>query len=266
MKFKYTDYHIHTNFSHDIKENGPNFKDYIEIAEENQINICFLDHYELYYVENDETYPFYNNKLVNYLEELDHLKENYEFVLSGLEIDYYPDRENDLKEFMDIYGGDLDFIGGSVHEFIYKYPVTTKKLLKELLKRMSVEEIIETYFETMEKMIDSKIFSNILHLDTIYRYINPNDIKPPKKMSLYEKKILQLGEKCIANGLNIEFNLSGTRFSIGRPFPSFPIMKELIEKGANFFIGSDSHSLNYFRSQIPNVKKYYQILGKKKIP
>ncbi|MEJ2252194.1 MAG: hypothetical protein P8Y97_21340 [Candidatus Lokiarchaeota archaeon] len=103
--------------------------------------------------------------MVNYLEELDHLKENYEFVLSGLEIDYYPDRENDLKEFMDIYGGDLDFIGGSVHEFIYKYPVTTKKLLKELLKRMSVEEIIETYFETMEKMIDSKIFSNILHLD-----------------------------------------------------------------------------------------------------
>ena len=39
MKFKYTDHHIHTNWSSDISEDGPTFKDYIEIAEKEEINI-----------------------------------------------------------------------------------------------------------------------------------------------------------------------------------------------------------------------------------
>ena len=93
MKFKYTDYHIHTKWSHDIVNSGPTFEDYCKVAEKNKINICFLDHYELYYIETDKNYPFYDNKIVNYLEEVDKIKENYDFVLSGLEVDYYKDRE-----------------------------------------------------------------------------------------------------------------------------------------------------------------------------
>jgi HisJ family histidinol phosphate phosphatase len=261
MKFEYTDYHIHTNYSHDIKENGPSFKDYIQIAEENEINICFLDHYELYYVENDKTYPFYGGRINNYLEDIDNLKEEYDFILSGLELDYYPDREESLQEFMDDFGKELDFIGGSVHEFLYEYPVTSKSLLKNLIQKMSLEEIIETYFHSMEKMIESEIFSNICHIDTVFRYINSSEIKPPKDLRDYETKIVNLGEKCIEKGISVEYNLSGTRFSLGRPFPSFKMMKYLIQKGLNYFVGSDSHSLEYFKSQILNVKKAYEVLG-----
>ena len=263
MKFKYTDYHIHTNYSHDIKENGPQFKDYITIAEEKCINICYLDHYELYYIENDPTYPFYNGKISNYLEELDDLKEEYgDFILCGLEVDYYPDREEELWGFMDEYGKDLDFVGGSVHEFVYEYPVTTKRLLQELLNKKKTSEVIETYFKTMEMMVESRIFSNVCHIDTIFRYINEKDISPPQKIESYQERIINLGRKCIENNINIEYNLSGNRFSIGRPFPSFEVMKVLIEDGANFFVGSDSHSLDYFESQILNVKKSYQTLGR----
>ena len=93
MKFKYTDYHVHTNWSLDIVENGPKFEDYILVAEENRINVCFLDHYELYYVEKDKKTPFHDENIYNYLEEIDTLKETYDFILSGLEVDYYPEKE-----------------------------------------------------------------------------------------------------------------------------------------------------------------------------
>jgi histidinol phosphatase-like PHP family hydrolase len=86
MKFKHTDYHIHTNWSADISKNGPVFEDYIKIAEANEINICFLEHYELYYIEQDKTNPFYDSKIDDYLEEIDELKETYNFVLSGLPV------------------------------------------------------------------------------------------------------------------------------------------------------------------------------------
>ncbi len=263
MKFKYkiTDYHIHTNWSADIQENGPVFSDYIEIAEKNKINICFLDHYELYYIERDKTNPFFNNKIDDYLEEIDQLKENYNIILAGLEVEYYRDREIELMEFMDDYGKELDFIGGTVHEWIYKYPITGRAQLVELLERVPMKQVIDDYFEVYKFMIESKIFKNVCHIDTIYRYINENDLKPSDDCDISEKRVLNLGRLCIKNKIRIEYNLSGVRFPIKRPFPSKEIAKQLRSEGAKFFIGSDSHSLVFFEETIPKVIDAYEFLG-----
>ncbi|MFX1345512.1 MAG: PHP domain-containing protein [Promethearchaeota archaeon] len=262
MKFKLTDYHVHTaKWSIDIDENGPYFEDYIKIAENNQINICFLEHYELYSIEKDKNNPFYNGNINNYLEELDELKETYDFILCGLEVDYYKDREIELLEFMDDYEKELDFIGGTVHEWIFGYPVTTKKKLIEFLEKKKMKDIIDEYFETTKMMINSQIFRNICHIDTIFRYINENDIKPEDDCDVSESRVLDLGRLCIKNKIQIEYNLSGNRFSIGRSFPSKMLTTQLLKEGGKFFVGSDSHSLDYFESQIPNVKKAYLFIN-----
>ncbi len=66
MKFKFTDYHVHTaKWSSDIAKDGPNFEDYIKIAESNEINICFLDHFEFYSIENDKTNFDEKGKTIN---------------------------------------------------------------------------------------------------------------------------------------------------------------------------------------------------------
>lgn len=261
MKFKYTDYHIHTKWSHDIKEFGPSFEDYAKIAEKKKINICFLDHYELYYVENDKAYPFYGDKLYKYLEQVDKVKENYEFVLSGLEVDYYSDREAELEEFMDNYGNDLDFISGTIHEMDIGYPVTNRELLMKILAKKSVKQIVDEYFELSQKMINSRIFKNVCHIDTIFRYINNKDIKPTPDVDISDDRVLQLGRLCIKNNINIEYNLSGYRYPLSRPFPSKSIVNQLKNEGANIFVGSDSHSINYFRTRLPLVKKAYESLN-----
>ena len=261
MKFKYTDYHIHTRWSSDIKKDGPNFNDYIKIAEENEINICFLEHYELYSIERDKLNPFYNGKIDDYLEELDDLKSNYKFVLSGLELEYYRDREINLLEFMDDYGKELDFIGGTLHEWIYHYPITSRAKLLELLEKIQMKQILDDYFEISRMMIESKIFKNICHIDTIYRYINEHDIKPLEDCDVSDERVLNLGRLCIKNKVKIEYNLSGSRFPINRPFPSSEIALQLKTEGGKFFIGSDSHSVEFFQENISKVKDAYNLLG-----
>ncbi|NVM36211.1 MAG: hypothetical protein HWN81_11495 [Candidatus Lokiarchaeota archaeon] len=261
MKFKYTDFHVHTRgWSVDVADDGPTFEDYILIAEEQQINVCFLDHYELHYVENDKNNPFYNGKVDDYLEEIDKYKETYNFIVSGLEVEYYKDREIQLMEFMDDYGKELDFIGGSIHEWIIGYPITTKDGLSRLLEKLPMKQIIDDYFEISEKMINSEIFRNICHIDTIFRYININEFKPTDDCDVSDDRIINLGHLCIKNKIKIEMNLSGIRFPIKRTFPSKIVIKELKKEGAKFFVGSDSHSLDYFENQIPKVIEAYSFL------
>ncbi len=266
MKFKYTDYHIHSKWSHDIVEFGPTFEDYIKVAKKNKINICFLDHYELYPIEFDRTYPFYGDgKIEQYLEELDKLKENYEFVLSGLEVDYYIDREMELWEFMDDYKKQLDFIAGTLHEIDIGFPFTTREKLIKLLRKKKIKQIVDEYFELMGRMINSKIFKNICHLDTIYRYINRKDLRPTLDIDVSDKRVLELGRLCIKNNIRIEYNLSGIKFPIGRTFPSKKVIKKLKMEGAKVFVGSDSHSVNYFRTKIRKVKKAHRFLKSVKV-
>jgi len=262
-KFNITDFHVHTKWSSDITENGPAFEDYLTIAEKNKINVCFLDHYELYHVKNNINYPFYGDgKLEQYIEQMDKIKENFDFVLSGLEVDYYLDKEVELKEFMDNYGKTFDFIAGSLHETDIGFPFTTREKLIELLGKKKIKSVVDEYFELMRKMIELKIFENICHLDTIFRYINPNDIKPTTDIDVSAERVLELGRLCVKNKIRIEYNLSGFKYPISRTFPDNNIVIQLREEGAQFFVGSDSHTIDYFRSMIPKVKKAYKFLNK----
>jgi len=261
MKFKYTDYHIHTKWSIDIVDNGPIFEDYIKKAEEFRINICFLEHYELYLIERDKFNPFHKGNIDNYLEELDILKESYDFIYAGLEVDYYRDREIKLLEFMDDYEKELDFIAGTIHEWVPGYPITTRDSLILFLEKKPMKDVIDEYFKISLKMIESQIFKNICHIDTIYRYINENDIIPEANCDISEERVLELGRMCIEKNIRIEYNLSGLRFPIKRPFPSKSIASKLRKEGARFFVGSDSHSIEHFEKIIPEIKRAYDYLN-----
>jgi len=261
MKFKYTDYHIHTSpWSADIKENGPTFEHYIQLAEEERINICFLEHFELLYIKKDKFYPFSNGRIDDYLEKIDTFKETYDFILAGLEVDYYSDMEMELLEFMDDYNKEVDFIAGTIHEWYFGYPITNRERIIDLMEKIPLKRIIDEFFKVSKSMINSKIFKNVCHIDTIFRYINQDDIIPTDECNCSEERVIELGQLCIKNKINIEYNLSGYKFSINRPFPSKAVITHLVKEGANFFVGSDSHSLDYFEKQIPKVKEAYNYL------
>jgi len=161
---------------------------------------------------------------------------------------------------MDDYGREFDFIGGSIHEWIIGYPITTREGLIKLLEKIPIKQIIDTYFEISTKMINSQIFKNICHIDTIFRYINNNEFIPTDYCDVSDNRVIDLGRLCIKNKLKVELNLSGLRFPINRTFPSMDVMKQLKKEGVEFFVGSDSHSLDYFKNQIPKVIESYKLL------
>ena len=264
MRFNYTDFHVHTYWSHDIATNGPSFEEYTIIAEKGKINVCFLDHYEFFYIEHDKNYPFYGGKIEQYLEEIDTLKESYDFVLSGLEVDYYKEYENKLREFMDNYSSQFDFIAGTIHETDLGLPVTTRDLLLKLLTKRKMKDIVDHFFDLTKEMINSKIFQNVCHLDTIFRYINERDLKPTLDTDTSDDRVLELGKLCVKNNIGIEYNLSGLNFPIGRTFPSKSVIIHLKKNGAKIFIGSDSHSIKSFQMNIKRVKKAYKFLNQTK--
>ncbi|MHA1689589.1 MAG: PHP domain-containing protein [Promethearchaeota archaeon] len=257
MKFKYTDYHVHTKWSHDIVDSGPSFSDYAVMAEKLKLNVCFLDHYKLYYVKYDKTYPFHGVEvtLKKYLEEVNKVKENYAHVLSGLEVDYYVDMEEEIGEFLDIHEKDFDFIAGAFHETDHWFPFTTRAKLKKLLKKKKHEEVIDEFLEITHKMIDSNLFKNICHVDSIFRYLNDNDIKLDRPIEVHDDFFIALGKECAKKGIKLEFNLSGIRYPIQRPFPSLELALKLKQEGVRFFIGSDSHSLKHFKYHVAQIKE-----------
>ena len=61
--------------------------------------------------------------------------------------------------------------------------------------------------------------------------------------------------------ISIEYNLSGSKYPLSRPFPSIEVINQLKREGASFFVGSDSHSLEYFEKKIPKVQEAYEFLG-----
>ena len=91
--------------------------------------------------------------------------------------------------------------------------------------------------------------------------INNNKFKPEDDCDVSDDRVINLGRLCIKNNIKIELNLSGSRFPIKRTFPSRDVVKILKSEGADFFIGSDSHSLEYFENQIPKVLEMYSYLS-----
>jgi len=147
-----------------------------------------------------------------------------------------------------------------MHEPILDYPITQRDKLLKLMEKWTITQVVDEFFKHTELMIKSKLFKNICHIDTIFRYINENDIKPPPDCDCSDQRVLELGRLCIKNNVKIEYNLSGVKFPIGRTFPSRGVIIQLKKEGAEIFIGSDSHNVDYFQAQIKNVKSSYNLL------
>ena len=256
------DFHVHTRWSLDIP-NGPQAQEYLSLAEENKIHICFLDHYELWYLDHldcpfkekqwQPEWPFSDGKWEIYLEEMDEIRSNYSFISSGLEIDYYPDMEDEIKNFIDDYGKDFDLLAGSLHEIEHWRPVTIPEDLKFLVKKYNgFENVITKYYDLQEKMVKSKIFKAITHPDTIFRYCKgfiPFDEKYDN-----HSRTQDIIDLCIETDTWFEINLSGYRYPINRPFPPNDMVSEALKNGAKIFVGSDSHAINTFEQFIPKIK------------
>jgi len=253
-----SDLHLHTHYSSDVPLGCAPFREYCQLGEQFTIHVGFLDHFEIPEFLNNPKYALYGELgVTKYIEEFEQVHAEFPNSSLGLEVDYYPEFEAELAEFLDTYRTDFSRFIGSVHVIDGK-AITLREECKQVLKKYQFPEFHNIYFQTLEAAIDSNLFDGIAHIDVLYRFVN--ELFDPGPLVEDNREVLRLGKRCKDRNLTIELNISGFGHAIKRPYPSLDIVKTLQEYEATFFVGSDSHLPRHFAKRISMIHRMNQFL------
>lgn len=218
------DYHMHTNLS-----DGKNsYLAHIEEARKKDLSeIGFSDHVVLNPVSwrvSPIDYPVMRDNLQKLCAQF---SEDVQ-IRFGLEVDYFPNREAEIKELIEQFP--VDYVIGSVH-FIDEWNFDSDQ---SLYGKWTNDELYNMYFERLQQAAKSRLFDIIGHLDLIKKF----KCKPEHDQSnLYESTLKILKEADVA----IELNTSGLDRPCGEFFPSRCILEKAFYYGLPITLGSDAH-------------------------
>ena len=231
----YSDYHMHTTFSHGI--NDP--EDMVVSAIEKGLNeMGFTGHS---YTDFDSSYCMTMEGTKNYKKEILRLKEKYSNdinILLGLEKDI----------FSTDFTNDYDYIIGSVHyvevggkiKTIDEFPDNIKMLTQEDFNG-DIYSLCEHYYKTVSDVAKITNCDIVGHIDLISKFNEGNkffDEKNPRYINAYKCAIDKIMEKCSLFEINLGAVIKGYK---KRPYPSDSIIDYIISKGGKFILSSDSH-------------------------
>jgi len=149
-------------------------------------------------------------------------------ILFGLEVDYFPGKEKQIREAIAPF--DLDYIIGSIH-FLDDWNYDTDKSQYD---QYDNDFLYRWYFKELQKAANSGLFDIMAHPDLIKKFqIWPNT--PQKELFEETAKVFaQAGVVC-------EINTSGIDRPCGEFFPGKDLLKAFYEAGVQVTLGSDSH-------------------------
>lgn len=152
-------------------------------------------------------------------------------VKFGIEIDYFPEREDEIREI--IQSLPLDYVIGSVH-FIGDWNFDSDK---SLYGKWSNDELYHMYYELVQLAASSGLFDIIGHLDIIKKF----RVYPESDKSALLEETLSIIKK---NNVVVELNTGGK----DRPCADFTPSAEIIERCFHHkipvTISSDAHSIS----------------------
>lgn len=228
-----SDFHIHSKFSGD-SDSEPN--EIIRSALKNNMrSICFTDHLDLDYPEEDCDFDL---DVDNYYSNMCILKEKYAQELDiriGMETGLEPHLSKRLDE--KINSHDFDFIIGSSHIVNGMDPYYVS-----YFEGRTNKEAYTEYFNSILACLDTCTNFDVYgHLDYVIRYT-------PYKDNIfsyfdYTDLIDEILIRLINNSKGIELNTGGYCSGINAPNPSPDIIKRYKELGGEIItVGSDAHT------------------------
>lgn len=228
-----TDYHWHTNRCGHAEGD---MAEYVAQARKRGLTeVGFADHVPMYWLpegERDPSLAMAGDELPRYVEEVLLLRGGNPDIniRLGLEADYIPGREQQLREIIANYP--FDYIIGSVH-YIDGWGFDNPGLVYEYENR-NIDEIYELYFDQLCRAAGSGIFDIIAHPDLIKKFGYRPD-RPP--LELYRRAALTLA----GSGVCLEVNTAGLRAPVGEIYPARDFLIECGKRGVPVTTGSDAH-------------------------
>jgi histidinol-phosphatase (PHP family) len=227
------DYHIHCHF---CRHATGSLEDYARAALSRGLTeICFTPHIPFPVYKPG----FYGNRLRMdpgefplYLEELEGARRIVPgiTILSGIEADYVQGTEEYVEQFLGSHP--FDFVLMSVH-FVRSWP-GDQWVFDLSADHRPLERIYDDYLRAVREGIETGLFDCLAHLDLIKQEGRP-------LLDTRRAQIQQIIRLCRDRGMSAEINVSGSRKPIGEPFPSWDIVRLMVEEGLPLVPGSDAH-------------------------
>lgn len=238
------DYHMHTLFS-DGKDHYPA---YLEVARRKDLaEIGFSDHITMAAVDwcvKEIDYPVMKENLKSLCNDF---SEDVQ-VRFGIEVDYFPDKEEELRQLIAYFPA--DYVIGSVH-FIGDWNFDTDQ---SYYGKWSNDELYRMYFELIQRAAKSRLFDIIGHLDLIKKFqCWPESDQTP----LFEETIKVIKEADVV----IELNTSGFDRPCGDFYPNRKMLEIAARYGVPITLGSDAHHPEQVGRHFENAVEILKSLG-----
>ena len=234
------DQHVHSNFSFDSNEDLEN---YINVSNKN--DIVTTEHLD--FANPVINYEDSSINYLKYIEEIDSLNKKYSNkFFSGIEIGYTPNSEKRIEDFLKDKNFNLKLL--SIHQNgIYDYMCVNKKLI-------SLEALIQEYFEQMIQALESSIEFNVLaHFEYGIRII---DISVADFDSLASKFLNKIIELIVKKEIAFEVNTKSMYKYKKENLYSYMIEKYLKKGGKLFTLGSDAHNIKDYAYKFDEARKF----------
>lgn len=233
---QYWDYHVHL-------ENGPYtiewLKKFIEQGQRNNVGeIGFSEHgyrfKQAYHLIHSDGYrgkwvrEYSGQDIDEYIELIEEAKNEGFPVKLGIELDYIPEKEEEIREFVKQYP--FDYVIGSVH-WLGDWGID---LDQKDWENKDVYDAYKRYFDILKQAAKSRIFSFLGHPDVIkvFGYRPGVDIT-----ELYENAAKVIAE----NGQCVEVSTAGLRKPVGEMYPSQAFLEILKKYDVPVILDSDAH-------------------------
>ena len=234
------DQHVHSNFSFDSNEELEN---YINVSNKN--DIVTTEHLD--FANPIINYEDSSIEYLKYIEEITGLNKKYSNkFFSGIEIGYTPNSEKRIEDFLKDKNFNLKLL--SIHQNgLYDYMCVNKKLI-------SLEALIQEYFEQMIQALESSIEFNVLaHFEYGIRIV---DISVTDFDSLASKFLNKIIELIVKKEIAFEVNTKSMYKYKKENLYSYMIEKYLKKGGKLFTLGSDAHNIKDYAYKFDEARKF----------
>ena len=234
------DQHVHSNFSFDSNEDLEN---YINVSNKN--DIVTTEHLD--FANPIINYEDSSIEYLKYIEEITSLNKKYSNkFFSGIEIGYTPNSEKRIEDFLKDKNFNLKLL--SIHQNgLFDYMCVNKKLI-------SLEALIQEYFEQMIQALESSIEFNVLaHFEYGLRMIDISVTDFDNLASVFLNKIIEL---IVKKEIAFEVNTKSMYKYKKENLYNYMIEKYIKKGGRLFTLGSDAHNIKDYAYKFDEARKF----------
>ncbi|MBM7647475.1 histidinol-phosphatase (PHP family) [Bacillus ectoiniformans] len=175
----------------------------------------------------------------------------------GIEADYFAGQEKELEELLD--GQPWDYVIGSIH-FVKGWGVDNPQTA-DRFEQNDLKDLYTQFYESVEKMIRSKLFDFVAHLDNLKVFNYKVDDLSFNQM-WYERIAGALKETNTATEINAGLFY---RYPVKEMCPSEDFLQAIVNKGVPVTLSSDAHFPDDLGKYAAENKEALKQLGVKKL-